>query len=126
MTQSDPLIAPGGVICDAQRLVERGLGVRFAIEYAGERRQAFAVRFQGRVYGYLNSCAHIPIELDYRAGDFFDLSGAYLVCATHGAYYAPESGLCLGGPCPGRSLTPVCLQERDGQVYLAGEPAVFD
>ncbi|GAA5787359.1 Rieske 2Fe-2S domain-containing protein [Chitiniphilus shinanonensis] len=124
--QDDPLIQPGQRICDLTQLPDRGLGVRFALDYAGERRNAFVINFHGRVHGYLNSCAHIPVELDYRAGDFFDLSGAYLVCATHGAYYAPDNGMCLGGPCPGRSLTPVALQLRDDGVYLADEPINFD
>ncbi|WP_255991219.1 Rieske (2Fe-2S) protein [Chitinolyticbacter albus] len=120
------LIAPGAAICPAGTLADRGLGVRFTLELAGEVVPAFAVRFHGRVRGYLNRCAHIPIELDYRPGDFFDLSGNYLVCATHGAYYAPDSGRCLGGPCPGRSLAALQLIERDGMVYLADEPMSFD
>jgi nitrite reductase/ring-hydroxylating ferredoxin subunit len=31
---------------------------------------AFAVRFEGRVYAYLNRCAHVPIELDWLPGRF--------------------------------------------------------
>ena len=105
-------------LCRSEALPERGLGQRFLLIDHGMPRQAFAVRFQGRAYAYLNSCAHIPIELDYQAGDFFDLSHNYLVCATHGAYYAPDTGLCLGGPCPGRRLQSVPLTEHDGRVYF--------
>ncbi|WP_148716615.1 Rieske (2Fe-2S) protein [Chitinolyticbacter meiyuanensis] len=120
------LVAPGASICPAETLAEHGLGVRFSLELAGEVAPAFVVQFQGRPRAFLNRCAHIPIELDYRPGDFFDLSGNYLVCATHGAYYAPDSGLCLGGPCPGRSLSAVQLTERDGLVCLADDPMPFD
>ena len=59
-------------------------------------RPAFAIRYRDRVYAYLNACAHVPVELDLVEGDLFDLSGQYLVCAMHGAYYHPESGVCLG------------------------------
>ena len=104
-------------ICDSTALVERGLGQRFTLTLYGEPREAFAVRYRGHVYAYLNSCAHIPIELDYQPGEFFDLSHNYLVCATHGAYYAPETGVCLGGPCPGRRLQPVAVNETGGKVY---------
>ncbi|KAF0811631.1 hypothetical protein IGB42_03920 [Andreprevotia sp. IGB-42] len=104
-------------ICASSELAERGLGVRFAVDVAGREQQAFVVRFHGHVHAYLNSCAHIPIELDYQPGDFFDLSQNYLVCATHGAYYAPQTGLCLGGPCPGRHLTKLTVVEEDDQVF---------
>ncbi|GGP28285.1 Rieske (2Fe-2S) protein [Silvimonas amylolytica] len=110
-------------ICDSATLAERGLGQRFQVPWRGEEREAFAVRFGGKVYAYLNACAHIPIELDYQPGDFFDLSHNFLVCATHGAYYAPESGLCLGGPCPGRSLEAVPVTEHSGKIYWLA-PAV--
>ncbi|GAB7129672.1 Rieske (2Fe-2S) protein [Amantichitinum ursilacus] len=106
-------------VCLSEELAERGLGQRFVVVQNGMPRQAFAVRYQGQPYGYLNSCAHIPIELDYQPGDFWDLSQNYLVCATHGAYYAPDTGLCLGGPCPGRRLQPVPLTEHDGRVYFS-------
>ncbi|MBB5189303.1 nitrite reductase/ring-hydroxylating ferredoxin subunit [Silvimonas terrae] len=115
--QSVSTDADGQEICDSGALTERGLGQRFRVDWYGEEREAFAVRFGGKVYAYLNSCAHIPIELDYQPGDFFDLSHNFLVCATHGAYYAPESGLCLGGPCPGRRLESVPVAERAGKIY---------
>lgn len=37
-------------------------------EVAGQA--AFAIRYQGHVYAYLNQCRHIPVEMDYRDGDF--------------------------------------------------------
>ena len=49
---------------------------------------AFAVRFRGRVRAFLNRCGHLPVELDWEEGRFFDASGLYLICATHGALYA--------------------------------------
>ncbi|BCL74588.1 Rieske iron-sulfur protein [Jeongeupia sp. HS-3] len=105
-------------ICAAEALVDGGMGVRFRAERAGVPVSAFAVRHEGKVYAYENACAHIPVELDYRDGEFFDLSRRYLVCATHGAYYAPETGVCLGGPCPGRKLAPIGVIERDGAIWL--------
>lgn len=106
------------VICEAAALVERGDGVRFEIPAAGGAEAAFAVRAEGRVYAWRNACAHIPVELDWNPGKFFDASGLYLICATHGALYEPHSGLCVAGPCQGRSLQPVAVEERDGNIYL--------
>ncbi|NCW80797.1 MAG: hypothetical protein EBV68_02860, partial [Betaproteobacteria bacterium] len=65
---------------------------------------AFVVRFQGQAFAYLNRCAHVPVELDWLEGAFFDDSGQFLVCATHGAMYEANTGLCIDGPCRGRSL----------------------
>lgn len=108
------------VICASGDLREAGTGVRFEVEYFGELAPAFAVRFKGRVRGYLNRCAHIAMELDWRPGEFFDSQGRDLICSTHGAVYAADSGRCLGGPCGGAPLVALSMQERDGQVYFMG------
>jgi len=70
------------------------------------------------VHAYLNRCAHMPMELDWKLGKFFDIEGQLLICSTHGAIYAPDTGGCLGGPCFGGGLTPVAVEERDGKVWL--------
>jgi nitrite reductase/ring-hydroxylating ferredoxin subunit len=110
------------IVCESEALVEGGEGVRFEVQQRGKPAQAFAIRFKGRVYGYLNRCAHVPIELDWNHGEFFDTSKLYLMCSTHGALYAPETGRCIGGPCRGGRLEPVELQESDGQVWLPSPP----
>lgn len=106
------------MICASAELAEGGAGVRFDVERYGRRMPAFAVRYDGIVRAFLNECAHVPIELDWMPGQFFDDSGLYLICATHGAIYDPASGRCLGGPCNGRGLRSVQVEERDGGVYL--------
>lgn len=106
------------LICASADLREGGLGVRFEVNWAGQSTPAFVVRYNGHAVAYLNQCAHVPVELDFNAGDFFDDSGLYFVCATHGAMYAPESGLCIAGPCVGRRLHKLTVHERDGNVYL--------
>jgi len=80
---------------------------------------AFAIRHEDLVQGYLNRCAHKLVEMDWEPGQFFDTSGQFLVCATHGALYEPASGACLAGPCQGAALVPLLLQEHDGAVWLA-------
>ncbi len=106
------------LICTAADLVERGKGVRFSVERHGRTEPAFAVRYGGAVRAYLNRCAHVSVELDWSEGEFFDLSGLYLICSTHGAMYLPHSGHCVGGPCKGARLVPVPVEETDGKVYL--------
>jgi len=100
-------------------LTEGGTGVRFAVEHQGRREPAFVVRYDGAVRGYLNICAHRPLELDSPEGEFFDHSGLYLVCSMHGAAYQPDTGYCVMGPCTKEErLVPLHVEERDGKVYL--------
>jgi nitrite reductase/ring-hydroxylating ferredoxin subunit len=106
------------VICPSEALVNGGKGARFTLDYRGEMRAAFAIRYADKVFAYLNSCAHVAIELDWLEGEFFDHSKLYLICATHGATYEPESGYCVLGPCRGQRLTALAVTERNGQVLL--------
>jgi len=112
------------VICAGDALAERGKGVRFTVDYQGEPHAAFAIRYGGKVYAYLNSCAHIQVELDWLDGEFFDHSKLYLICATHGATYEPDSGYCVLGPCRGKRLVAVPVAERGGEVLLVAEGKV--
>ncbi len=108
---------PDILVCAADAVLEGGKGVRFPVTAGGEDGTGFVVRYNGTVYGYLNRCAHVPIELDWAEGEFFESSGLYLMCSTHGAIYVPESGFCAGGPCRGGRLRPITVVERDQHIY---------
>lgn len=104
-------------ICDSATLEEGGKGVRFPLTAGGEDGTGFVVRYNGRVHAYLNRCAHIPIELDWNEGQFFESSGLFLMCSTHGAIYAPETGKCEGGPCRGGRLRPISVAEHNDKIF---------
>lgn len=104
-------------VCESGQLEEGGKGIRFPVTAGGDDSTGFVVRFEGIVRGYLNRCAHVPIELDWNEGEFFESSGLYLMCSTHGALYTPEDGRCAGGPCRGGRLRPITVFERGGQVF---------
>lgn len=104
-------------ICDASALEEGGRGKRFPVTAGGEDATGFVVRYGGQVYAYLNRCAHVPIELDWKEGEFFESGGLYLMCSTHGAIYEPESGRCAGGPCRGGRLRQIAVLETNGNIY---------
>lgn len=106
------------LICDSEALAERMPGVRFALPELGRYVTGFVVRYAGKPYAYVNQCAHMPVELDWNEGDFFDLSQNYLICATHGARYQPDTGYCVMGPCAGRSLQPIVVHERDSKIFI--------
>lgn len=103
-------------------LDEGGKGVRFDVRNAaGDLIPAFVVCFDGQYFAYLNQCGHIAIQLDYMPGEFFSDDGRTLICATHGAEYAPDSGACLGGPCYGVGLTPIEIVQENQHLYLKNE-----
>ena len=106
------------VVCASDALADGGDGVRFAVQRGRETAPAFAIRYEGRVYAYVNRCAHVGVELDWQAGRFFDSDGMVLLCSTHGALYDPTTGGCLGGPCRGGGLIPIPVEEIDGAVVL--------
>ena len=118
MAEGQRLIGAMVRICASGELAEGGAGVRFETRVGHETVPAFAIRYRGRVRAYLNRCGHVPVELDWQPGEFFDLSRLYLICSTHGALYDPATGACEGGRCNVRDLVPVEIEERDGHIYL--------
>src|SRR3954464_5808761 len=92
------------LICASEGLVDSGRGVRFEVEYFGERAPAFAVRYAGEVHACLNRCAHVAMELDWQEAVFFDSAGRDLLCVTHGATYDARSERFVGGPSSDKPL----------------------
>ena len=103
-------------LCASSDLRDASTAVPFDVVYAGQTCLAFAVRFQGQVRAYLNRCTHVAMEMDMRPHEFFDSTGQYLICASHGATHDPLSGACLAGPCRG-GLIAIKLSEVDGVVH---------
>ena len=103
-------------LCNSTDLADGADAVPFDLVYQGQTCRGFAVRFEGQVHAYLNRCAHIPMEMDYQPNRFFDSSGQWLICATHGAMYHPATGECAGGPCRG-GLVKVDTDENRGVVH---------
>jgi nitrite reductase/ring-hydroxylating ferredoxin subunit len=109
------------VICESADLAEGGRGARFDWPAAGGAGKGFAVRFDGGVRAFVNRCPHLGVELDWQPGEFFEESGLYLICSTHGAIFDPSSGRCIAGPCSGASLQAIAVEERDGRVLAFEE-----
>lgn len=109
-------VDPVQPLCNAVDLLEGGLAVPFDVVYAGQTCRAFGIRFEGQPQAYLNRCSHVAMELDWQPNQIFDDRGEWLLCASHGAAYHPETGECVGGPCRG-GLVKINLLERDGVVF---------
>lgn len=110
------------LIGSLDQLEESGKGIRFSVvDNDGTKAPAFAVKFDGQFFAYLNRCGHIAVQLDYMPGEFFSDDGQTLICATHGAEYAPDTGACLGGPCYGVGLEAMEVKVEGNNLFLVGD-----
>lgn len=103
-------------LCPSDALVDGGRAVPFDVIYMGQTCRAFGVRHKGTVQAYVNRCTHVPMELDWQPNQVFDSTGQWLLCATHGALYRPDTGACAGGPCRG-GLVKIILRDQGGTVH---------
>jgi nitrite reductase/ring-hydroxylating ferredoxin subunit len=122
----EPAALPDGAlrVCASAELEESGKAVVFDVLLWRRPARAFVLRFEGRLVAYLNRCAHVPTEMDWRPGEFLDDARRFIVCSMHGAVYEPSTGRCIAGPCPGARLMKIQAVERDGQVYWLPTPDI--
>jgi len=66
----------------------------------------FVVRRGGVVRGFVDRCPHTGTPLAAMPDRYLTREGDFIICSTHGAMFRPETGLCVAGPCEGRSLWP--------------------
>ena len=71
------------------------------------------------VAAYENVCPHVGTPLDWTPDEFLDRERRHLICATHGALFRIEDGVCVAGPCEGDQLEPWPVAVRDGAVWDA-------
>ena len=84
----------------------------------GTRATIFAVRKDGEVYIYWNTCPHQSMELNWMPDRFLDRDKEFILCTAHGALFDIASGLCVAGPCAGSGLKPVAHAIEDRLIYL--------
>ncbi|NND54179.1 MAG: Rieske 2Fe-2S domain-containing protein, partial [Gammaproteobacteria bacterium] len=78
------------------------------------------VRWQGEVRAYENVCPHAGHSLNLVPTGFFTPDYTQLICSSHGALFAPDTGVCTGGPCAGDALRALeCRVEGDAVVVMA-------
>ncbi len=84
-----------------------------------EAREIFVVRQGTRAFGYVNSCPHQGLPLDWQEDRFISLDSGLIMCMNHGALFEIADGFCVDGPCVGESLEPVpVVVDGDGRVRL--------
>lgn len=84
----------------------------------GRRERLFLVRKGKEIFAYMNLCPHQGTMLDWKPDAFLTVEQDYILCATHGAFFEIEDGMCVAGPCLGRSLAPIKIRVEDGNILL--------
>lgn len=106
MTQS-----PDGPLCRLQDLDDPG-----SLTVQRDGVNILVIRRGDQVFGYVNSCPHVGVPLDLEPGQVLDITRTLIQCSLHGALFTMERGLCLSGPCAGKSLRPYPLTLSDGAI----------
>ena len=105
------------LICRSDELAERAYVIQ-PVLYAGKSHSCIVLRFDGKLYAYLNQCVHMPKRLDCESNTVFDAQRALLRCSMHGIVYAPETGESLSTLCQGERLQALRVSEEDGQITI--------
>ncbi len=110
--------APGTVLykfSDLKNLESRG----FVFGKGSNRFEMFIVRKDDNIFGYINACPHIGSPLEFMPNQFLNLDKTLIMCATHGAQFEIDNGLCVIGPCKDQHLPPV-------PVAIIGDDVVIE
>ncbi len=78
----------------------------------------FVVRRGDHAWGYVNTCPHQHIPLNYFPDRFVSADKQFIMCANHAACFNFDDGYCVSGPCAGQSLQRVPVTVRDGVVVV--------
>jgi nitrite reductase/ring-hydroxylating ferredoxin subunit len=84
--------------------------VKFEFKMRGRPCEGFVIQAGKEVKAYLNRCPHAGSPLDFGDNEFFTDDKKWLLCRAHGAVFEPKTGLCIGGPCAGESLSEIQVE----------------
>ena len=110
-------MAEAYTVCRLQELDDPG-SRGISLQLPEGQLEILLVRRGTQVYAYRNRCPHTGVNLEWQPHQFLDLTGRFILCATHGALFRIEDGFCLRGPCAGQCLTPVAARVEAGRVTV--------
>lgn len=106
------------ILCRLDEIAEGG-SRGFEVQTPNGTRDIFIVRRGGAVFAYENSCPHTGTPLDWTPDRFLSDDKSHIVCATHGARFRIEDGLCFSGPCHGDRLARAAVEIDGGMIVLS-------
>jgi nitrite reductase/ring-hydroxylating ferredoxin subunit len=108
------------VLCSLTELDQTG-SRGFSVGEGDWPLRGFVVRTATGVAAYVNTCPHAGHPLNFRPNKFLTPDRNLILCASHGALFARDNGLCIAGPCPGQSLRAVPIEVLGEYVLLAAD-----
>jgi nitrite reductase/ring-hydroxylating ferredoxin subunit len=106
------------VVANAALLGDRETA-KFTFTDGADRKEGFVIARKGKLFAYRNECRHIPMTMDWVENRFLSRDGCFIQCATHGARYEVDTGLCVDGPPAGETL-------RSLKVSIDGNDAIIE
>lgn len=88
--------------------------------------RGFVVRQDDAVFAYANVCPHQRHPLDLVDGDFLVQEGTMIRCASHGALFMPDTGVCVVGPCAGQGLLSLDCRVDGDRVRVRAPDSLRD
>ena len=79
----------------------------------------FVVRLGETVRGYIDHCPHAGMPLALLPNRYLTREGDLILCSSHGALFRPLDGVCVAGPCAGKSLEAWPVLGEAGVVFAA-------
>lgn len=116
----DPDELAGRVLCQVEDL-KATKAKDVTLKNGEEQYSIMVVEWEGEIRAFVNSCPHACVPLNMFGDKFFDRTGKYLLCTTHGAHFRPTDGYCTRGPCRGKSLRPFPVKVENDNVIVVPE-----
>jgi nitrite reductase/ring-hydroxylating ferredoxin subunit len=108
---------PGRLLCRLDELPPGGCR-EFRLGEGDWPLRGFVVRVPDGARAYLNRCPHLLYPLNYLPDEFLTYDRRLIQCSMHGARFETETGLCVFGPCLGRSLVALPVRVDAQGVWL--------
>ncbi|MEO0443170.1 MAG: Rieske 2Fe-2S domain-containing protein [Pseudomonadota bacterium] len=100
-------------VCAVQDIAE-GQSKGFQINNS----KVFAIKHNNKIFVYHNQCPHLGLALEWQLDRFLNHDNSLIQCASHGALFEIQSGLCIYGPCQGQYLQAVACVQEQHQVLI--------
>ncbi len=105
MSDERVFATPAGVTIGPLADIPDGTARNYVLQLRAGRFHGFVVRRGGAVFGYVDRCPHMGLPLAQTLDAYLTPDRSAITCSWHAALFAIDDGRCLGGPCPGQSLT---------------------
>ena len=90
----------------------------FEVIINGREESIFLVEKNGEIKAWLDHCPHRGTPLSWMPDNYLDSEGEHLICATHGALFRVDDGICIAGPCINQALEPCNIEIIDDEIFL--------